>query len=125
MEALGKNMWIVPGGHIPAKSNGHEPEMVSNDKMSVLNVSQEEADLNITIYYGDDAPLGPYNLKVEARRVRKVRFNDLIDPRAIPLGKDYSAVISSNVPVVIQFSRLDSSHSHKAITGTMAYSESS
>jgi hypothetical protein len=40
--------------------------------------------------------------------VRNARFNDLIDPEALPLDTPYAAVIEANVPIVVQFGRLDS-----------------
>ena len=53
--------------------------------------------------------MGPYPLTVAPHRVRQVRFNDLIDPQAMPLGVDYAVVIESNVPIVVQFTRHDTS----------------
>lgn len=122
MDTIGKKLWVIPGGFIPEESHGHEPDFVSSDQMAILNTTDQEAELEITIYFEDKGPQGPYPLQVRAGRVRKVRFNDLIDPQAIPLNKEYAAVISSNVPVVVQFSRLDSSHRYKAISSTIAFS---
>lgn len=84
-------------------------------------MTDQEAHIKITIYYADREPVGPYRLRVAARRVRHVRFNDLIDPHAMPLDTDYASVIESDVPIVVQFSRLDSSHAANAQLGTIAF----
>lgn len=121
MKAIGHKIWAIPGGHIPLSSTGHEPESTSRDELYVLNAGRKEARLKMTIYYADRDPVGPYLLTVAPQRVRRVRFNDLIDPQAMPLGEDYAVVIRSNVPIVVQFSRLDTSHPAAAIATTMAF----
>ncbi len=121
MKTLGQTTWAIPGGHIPLHSTGHEPELTSRDELCLLNTSDQEANIEITIFYADREPVGPYRLKVQARRVRHIRFNDLIDPEAIILDTDYASVIESDVPIVAQFSRLDSSQAENSILSTMAF----
>jgi hypothetical protein len=50
-----------------------------------------------------------------------VRFNDLTDPAPVPLGTDYSCVIESDVPIVVQHTRLDSRQPANALMTTIAY----
>ena len=47
-------------------------------------------------------------MTVPARRTRHVRFNRLDDPEPIPQDTDYASVIESDVPIVVQHTRLDS-----------------
>ncbi|HSI90794.1 MAG TPA: sensory rhodopsin transducer, partial [Adhaeribacter sp.] len=89
-KAIGKKHWVIPGGNVPVNSTGHEPEFTSHDKLSILNTGSREASVALTIYFSGREPYGPYELKVEANRVKKVRFNDLIDPLAIPLGEPFA-----------------------------------
>jgi hypothetical protein len=121
MKSVGRKTWAIADGHIPLTSHGAEPEFTSNDKLCVLNTSDQEAELEIMIYHSDRDPIGPYQLKVGARRVRHVRFNDLINPQAIPLDEPYAAVIRSSVPVLVQVSRRDTSHSDNALMTTLAF----
>jgi hypothetical protein len=58
---------------------------------------------------------------VPARRTRHVRFNDLKDPEPIPEDTDYSSVIVSSVPVVVQHTRLDSRQPALALLSTIAF----
>jgi hypothetical protein len=50
-----------------------------------------------------------------------VRFNDLIDPQALPLDTPYACIIRSDEPVVVQFTRRDTGQPANAIATTMAY----
>ncbi len=69
------------------------------------------------------SPSGPYRVTVPPRRTRHVRFNDLDDPEPIPRGTDYASVIESDVPVVVQHTRLDSRQAENALLTTIAYHE--
>ncbi|HEX6969529.1 MAG TPA: sensory rhodopsin transducer [Micromonosporaceae bacterium] len=107
MAGFGHTMWAVPGGHIPFPGNGREPEFTAFEQLCVLNPGDEPAEIEITVYYSDQEPVGPYPLTVPARRIRHVRFNDLIDPEAIRLDRQFGWVVRSSVPVVVQFVRQD------------------
>jgi hypothetical protein len=117
---IGHKVWAIPGGHIPPRSTGQEPEFTSRDVLCLLNAGKREARLEMTVFYADGDPIGPYKLTVPARRVRHVRLNDLIDPQPLPLGIDYAVIIESSVPIVVQFTRLDSSQPI-AIASTLAF----
>ena len=121
MKKIGKLDWAFSGGRIPFDSTGEEPMFNSHDKISVLNTSEEEAEIEIFMFYEDEAPVGTYEVKVKARRLRKIRINDLIDPAAVRLERNYGCYIRSNVPVVIQFSRMHTGQDANAIMGTMAF----
>lgn len=123
MSRIGRKVWVVPGGQIPLRSSGPEPASTSRDELHVLNAGKTRAELEITIYYTDRDPVGSYRLAIEPCRLRCVRFNDLIDPAALPLDTPYAAVIRSDVPVVIQFSRLDTSREPRAALSLIPYSQ--
>jgi hypothetical protein len=52
-----------------------------------------------------------------------MRFNNLNDPQAIPKDTNYSSVITSDVPIVVQHTRLDSRQEANALITTIAYTE--
>jgi hypothetical protein len=52
-----------------------------------------------------------------------LRFNDLDDPHQIPRDTDYASVFESDVPIVVQHTRLDSRHAEVALLSTVAYAE--
>jgi hypothetical protein len=118
---LGTKTWVLPGGRIPVGSTGREPEYVSHDMLCVLNTSASDVLLEITLYYEDRDPVGPYRLTVSGRRTRHVRINDLIDPHAPPLGVAYACVVEASGPVVVQAIHQDTSRGQQALFSTMAY----
>ena len=120
-EALGRTKWAIPEGYIPAYSNGPQPEMLSHETACLLNTSDQPAEVRIMIYFSDRDPVGPYTLVVPPRRTRHVRFNDLTAPEPIPRGTDYASVISSDVPIVVQHTRLDSRQAENALITTIAF----
>lgn len=121
MKPLGKKIWAIADGYIPSKSNGPAPQMTSHETACILNVSDQPAHIEITIYFSDKAPIGPYKITVPAERTRHIRFNDLQDPQPIPLDTDYASVFVSDIPVVIQHTRLDSRQAENALFSTIAY----
>lgn len=121
MNSIGAKCWAIAEGYIPAGSHGPEPQFTSHETVCILNTSDSDAQVTITIFYSDREPAGPYRLTVPARRTRHVRFNNLTDPEPIPLDTDFASVIESDVPVVVQHTRLDSRQAENALLSTIAY----
>jgi len=121
LKGIGARQWVIAEGYIPAESHGPEPEMTSHETVCLLNASDQPAHIEITIFYSDREPVGPYHLTVPARRTLHARFNELKDPEPIPRDTDFSSVIRSDVPVVAQHTRLDSRQSANALLSTIAY----
>lgn len=117
----GHTIWAIAEGYIPEWSTGPEPEMVSHETACLLNTSDQDAHVQIHIFFSDREPVGPYKLTVPARRTRHVRFNDLKDPEPVPRGIDYAALIESDIPVVVQHTRLDSRQPANALISTIAF----
>jgi hypothetical protein len=120
---LGKKVWVIPEGYIPTRSHGPEPEMVSHETACILNAGHRDAHIRLTLYFSDRDPVGPYHVTVRARRTTHVRFNDLFDPKPIPRGVDYSSLLESDVPIVVQHTRLDSRQAEEALMTAIAYSQ--
>ncbi len=120
-EAIGRRRWAIAEGYIPSWSKGPEPQFTSHETACLLNTSGEEAHVRITAYFTDREPVGPYRITVPPRRTLHVRFNELTDPEPIPVGTDYASVIESDVPIVVQHTRLDSRQAENTLLSTIAY----
>jgi hypothetical protein len=118
---IGRKTWAIAEGYIPAWSNGPEPQLASHEAFCVLNASNRVAHITVTIFYADREPVGPYHVTVEARRTKHFRFNNLSDPEPIFPDTDFASFFESDVPVVIQHSRLDSRQAENALMTTMAF----
>jgi hypothetical protein len=117
---LGAQRWAIAEGYIPTWSHGPSPEMSSHETLCLLNANDVPAHVTITAYFSDREPAGPYQLTVDARRTKHVRLNDLTNP-AIPRGTDFASVVESDVPIVVQHTRLDSRQEANALLSTIAY----
>jgi hypothetical protein len=122
-EPIGRTRWAIAEGYIPGWSNGPAPEFTSHETACMLNTSDQDAHVAITIYFSDRDPAGPYHVTVPARRTKHLRFNDLDDPEPVPRATDYASVIESDVPIVVQHTRLDSRQSDNALITTSAYAD--
>lgn len=120
-QPIGCKRWAIAEGYIPGWSHGPEPQFTSHETVCLLNASDEDAHVAITIFFSDREPAGPYLETVPARRVKHVRFNNLSEPEPIPLDTDYASFIESDVPIIVQHTRLDSRQAENALLSTMAY----
>jgi hypothetical protein len=118
----GKRRWVIAEGYIPSDQES-DRRFVSHETACILNAGARDARVYITLYFSDREPVGPYRVTVGARRTLHLRFNDLTDPQPIPRDADYSSVIESDVPVIVQHTRLDSRRSALALLSTVAYGE--
>jgi hypothetical protein len=123
-KVIGCTRWAVAEGYIPAWSHGPEPEFTSHETLCFLNASDQDAHVALTVFYADREPVGPYRVSVPARRTRHLRLNELIDPEPIPRGVDYASLIESDIPIVVQHTRLDSRQAANALLSTIAYAGS-
>jgi hypothetical protein len=118
-QARGEKVWYVPDGFIPETSSGR---LVSHESVCVLNTSSEEALLRFTIFFEDREPIEDIMMVVPGRRTRHIRTSSLRkDGQPIPAGVPYAMEIVSDIPVIVQYSRLDSTQAENALMSVMAY----
>jgi hypothetical protein len=120
---LGKTLWVIPEGYIPPDSKERKgSRFVSHEAACLLNANDRDAQVTITLYFVEKDPVGPYRVRVPARRTLHLRFNDLEDPEPVPRDTPYSSVIESDVPIVVQHTRLDSRKEALGLLSTIAWS---
>ncbi|WP_313085211.1 sensory rhodopsin transducer [Pseudomonas sp.] len=119
---IGKRHWVIAEGYLPALGpRPDEPALRSHEAACILNTGPVPAAIELTLYFTDRDPLGPYRIEVPARRSLHLRFDDLDDPAPLPRETDYASVFVSSVPVVVQHTRLDARHADLALMTTLAY----
>lgn len=118
---IGARCWAIAEGYIPAGSTGDPPEMTSHETACLLNVNDDPAHVTLTVYFADREPVGPYRWTVPARRTLHLRLNALRDPEPIPRATDFATVLVSDVPIVVQHTRLDSRQAENALMTAMAF----
>jgi len=121
MGAIGSTLWSISEGYIPPSGKQGDRALESHETACLLNAGDAEAHVSVTIYFTDREPAGPYRVTVPPRRTLHLRFNDLTDPEPVPRGTDYASVIASDVPIVVQHTRLDSRDPSIALLSTIAF----
>jgi len=53
MDALGATRWVIAEGYIPDGSTGPEPAMLSHETACMLNTSDQDAHVQITVFFSD------------------------------------------------------------------------
>lgn len=119
---IGKKVWAIAEGYIPGDSTGPRPAMESHETVCILNTNTEEAHVEIMVYFADKDPVGPYKLTIAPERTEHVRFNNLEEPEPVPKETDFASTIISDVPIVVQHTRLDSRQNANALISTIAFS---
>lgn len=121
-DGSGRHRWFVADAFLPG---GSSRGVESHESACLLNTAGRAATVRLTFFFEDREPAGPVEIVVEARRTRHVRLTDRdalggVDlPRDVPFA--YSA--ESDVPVVLQHSRLDTSAGGYTLATTIAHGE--
>lgn len=123
MQAIGHRSWAIAEGWIPSQSSFADPALMSHETACILNAGDETAQVRITIFFEDREPAGPYRVTVPPQRTLHLRFNDLKEPAPIPRDTAYSSVFESDVPIVVQHTRLNSRRAEVSLLSTIAYAE--
>ncbi|CAG7657251.1 sensory rhodopsin transducer [Paenibacillus allorhizosphaerae] len=115
----GHRLWYIPDGYIPPESTG---SLESHESICVLNCHHEDARLWITVYFEDRPPIERIEVRLEGRRTKHIRTSELAkDGERIPKGVPYAMEVESSIPVIVQYSRLDSTQAANALMSVMGY----
>ncbi|WP_102710469.1 sensory rhodopsin transducer [Paenibacillus castaneae] len=118
-QARGEKHWFIPDGYIPPDSTG---ALTSHESVCVLNCSSEEALIRITIFFEDREPMEDILVVVPGRRTKHIRTSSLIKEGVpIPIGVPYAIEVLSDIPIIVQYSRLDSTQAENTLMSTMAF----
>ena len=117
----GKTHWFVPDAFLPAHSTGG---FESHEAACLLNAGSRRACVRLLFFFEDSDPLGPVELILDAQRTRHVRLDDPAALGGLELPRDvpYAYTVESDVPIVLQHSRLDTSGGYTLFT-SIAYGE--
>jgi len=116
----GKKTWLIPDGFYNSKSTG---QAVSHEAICVLNTSNEDAAIDITLYFEDRDKITGFKAVCPAGRTNHIRMDMLRSEKGetVPTDTAYAMLAESSVEVVMQYSRLDTSQPEMALMTTMAY----
>ena len=117
---MGAKLWVIPDSYLPEQSTGG---MKSHESACVLNLQTRPAKIKLTVYFEDREPLGGFEVTCPASRTIHIRLEALKNRRGepIPVAKPMALTVESNIDVVVQHTRLDTTQSALALMTTMAF----
>ena len=117
----GKTCWLIPDCYWPEVTT--PGVYVSHEAICLLNTGARDAHVRFTFYYEDEPPRAGYAAVCKALRTFHVRLDQLTNELGahLPRGKAYAALVESDEPIVVQYSRLDTSRGNEALMTTLAY----
>lgn len=120
MSNLGKTEWIIPDGFMSDTESGN---YVSHEAVCVLNLNNECAEVEISIYFEDREPLAGFVTTCDAKRCHHVRLDKLENKDGVKIPREvpYAIYVKSNIPVVCQHSRMDVTQPEMTLMTTIAY----
>ncbi|MGI6140540.1 MAG: sensory rhodopsin transducer [Caldicoprobacterales bacterium] len=120
-KARGSYVWLVPDCYYPSISSpGH---YISHEAICVLNTGNQDASLTLTLYFEDREPVSSFKAVCKAERTNHIRLDQIRDENGAPIPQDvpYAIMVESDQPVVVQYSRLDTTQAEMSLMTTMAH----
>ena len=119
----GKKVWYFADGYLPeAKNNG---KMESHEALMIFNTSDVAVESIVDIYFSDRDPIKNIRINVPAERIISLRLDKPEDlgGAVIPHLTQYALRVTSSIPVVCQFGRLDTTQEAMAYYVGVGYAE--
>jgi len=117
---MGSRVWLVPDGYLPSCEPG---DLVSHESICVLNTGSKTAHCKLDVFFEDRDPMLGIAFQVEAQRTLHLRLDrpEMLGGVSLPKEVPYATRVTSDVPVVVQSSRLDVTQPNLALFTTMGY----
>jgi len=117
----GECAWYIPDGYFPPTSS--PGVYTSHESVCVLNAGMEDAHLKLTLYFEDREPMKDFTAVCKAERTNHIRMDRLKDAggNGVPMGVPYAIMLESDRPVIVQYSRLDTTQAEIGLMTTMAH----
>ena len=111
MKEYGKKTWLIPDCFLNSVSKN---ENVSHEAICVINTTERDAHIDLTLFYEDRPVKTGYSAECGAMKTHHIRLD-------IPRDTPYAILVESSEPIVVQYSRLDTSAVEMALMTTIAY----
>ena len=121
MKAYGKKTWLIPDTYLNSISKNQN---ISHESICVLNTSDTEAKIKLTLFFEDREKRDDFESFCGAGKTHHIRLDKIRSTKngePIPRDVPYAILLESNIEVVVQYSRLDTSAAEMALMTTIAY----
>lgn len=117
---LGKKEWVIPDGYMSDSESGN---YISHEAVCVLNLTDEDANIKISIFFEDREPICDFYAVCKSKRANHIRLDKLVSKSGEKIPKEvcYATLIESDVDVIAQGSRMEVSSPDITLMTTIAY----
>ncbi|MEA5054312.1 MAG: sensory rhodopsin transducer [Propionicimonas sp.] len=117
-DTAGLRHWYVPDAFIPVVST---PPELSHESICVLNPSETDAELTVTVYFADREPETSAPIILPARRDAHLRTSvpEQVGGLRIEPGIPYGIEVASASDLQVQYSRLDTTQAASTLMTAM------
>jgi hypothetical protein len=118
----GARLWFIPDTYLATPPNRDGPYF-SHEAICILNTGPRPAHIALDFYFEDRPPVKDIRLVVHAERAAHVRLDrpEALGGYVVPRDTPYAVRLRSDEPVIVQYSRLDTTQPNLALMTTMAY----
>lgn len=125
----GRRVWVVPDAYLPPLSAEDEAKRASgrgywsHESLCIVNTGAKPANVSLTFYFEDLPAAKDIRVTIGAERTRHIRFDkpEQLGGFRVPAAVPYALRVESDVPVVVQHSRLDTTQPNCAFLSVMAH----
>ena len=116
----GAKRWFISDNYLNSKSTGNG---LSHEAVCVLNPEDKDATVKMVLYFENRPKMDGFEETVGAERAVHIRLDEIKTNKGISVPKDipYAMMIESDVDVIVQYSRLDTSFVPGTLMTTIAY----
>jgi len=121
MTIKGGTVWYFPDGYLPRKQE--QGALEAHEALMLLNPNDKEATIHLDFYFEDCSPIKDVLVTVGPERVRSLRLDhpEHIGNVQIPCLTQYAIRVRSDIGIIAQFGRLDTTQANLAYYTTMGF----
>jgi hypothetical protein len=120
MSNMGKKRWVFSDGDLPPPG---DKEPFGHEALMITNLNKEAALVKLDLYFEDKDPVKGIDINVESERVKCFRLDKPLGKSGyrIPNGQ-YALSVTSTIPIVAVFGRLDVRQNNLAYYSVLGFS---
>lgn len=121
MNENGAKIWFIPDAYL-AKPADDDPVYKNHEAICVMNATGDDAHMKLDFYFADRDPVEDVEVIVHAKRCYHIRMDipEQVGGYQIPFDVPYGVRIRSDVPIVVQYSRMYATTHNISLMTTMA-----
>ncbi|NWG17641.1 MAG: hypothetical protein HXY41_13525 [Chloroflexi bacterium] len=122
MNGQGAKVWFIPDGYLVTPI-GTDRTYKNHEAICIINTATQDAHLLLDLYFADRPPQKDIAITIPAERCYHVRLDnpDELGGFVIPFDTPYGVRIRSDVPIIVQYSRMYHTTHNISLMTTMAH----